>query len=315
MSGPAVIQEPIDDPTAGSLRSRASSIVTTTTKFSLETLQDDSSSILAFRERQHAHPANRPRSLLSMTSIARPAPPYGATLDSTLLLPSHQHGDFERPFLHPVEPTQTPMLDAAPSPKPSPPPSGSTTPSPDSPLDPEDPRAQITYYNNVVRTLDQNYTAELARLRAQHASELASIRNEIDAAYRAQWKAKNREIEKAKEEAAVEVDNARKEYGVLERALEQQREEQEKATKVLVEKARHEVEDVWEKRWRDRARLEDEERMRMEGRWRTRAEGRDERWRELMERVVREVDPGLCDRILSEIREQDDLDGNGTHGG
>ncbi|KAL8720135.1 MAG: hypothetical protein Q9225_002950 [Loekoesia sp. 1 TL-2023] len=262
MTSFAIVPDAIDDTAAASLRSRASSIITTTTKFSLETLsQDDGSSILAFRERQRPGPASRPRSLLSMTSIARPAPPYTAALDSTLLLPSHQNGDFESiPNSPPVEPAEPPAPEIAsihevmaPSPVPSSSPSGAVTPSPDTPLDPEDPRAQITYYNNVVRTLDQNYTAELDRLRAQHIQELAAIRNEIDSAYRAQWKSKNREIERIREEAAVEIDQVRKEceanISKMERELLEQKEQKDKEMGMAVEKARHEVEDLWEKRW------------------------------------------------------------------
>ncbi|KAL9002645.1 MAG: hypothetical protein Q9188_004445 [Gyalolechia gomerana] len=328
MNSPTTVLDTNDDPAALSLRSRASSIVTTTTKFSLETLpQDDRSSILAFRERRRPDAATRPRSLASITSIARPAPPYSATLDSALLLPSHQNVESQLPQSQPIAGEAASINEAiAPSPTPSQPPSGSGTPSPDTPPDPDDPRAQITYYNHVVRTLDQNFTIELDRLHAQHARELATLRNDIDAAYRTQWKAKNREIEKVREEAAVEVHNAHKEceasVSKMERELAEEREQKHEEVMHLVERARHEVEDLWERRWSDWTRVENEERERMEiehrkevadtvaevkEKWKGRLEGRDERWKEVMEEVVRDVDPKLCDRVLAVIQAQDAL--------
>lgn len=314
-----------DDPAAVSIRSRASSIVTTTTKFSVETLsQDDRSSIFALRERQRPEPTTRPRSIASITSIARPAPPYSAILDSTLLLPNHQNLEPHLPQRHSIATEAVSINEAiAPSPAPSLPASGTVTPSPGTPPDlDEDPRTQITYYNHVVRTLDQNYTAELERLRAQHEQELATIRNDIDAAYRTQWKAKNREIEKIREEAAVEIDQARKETSEMEQELLEQKERKDEDVRILVQKARHEVEDLWERRWRDRTRVESEERERMERehrkkiadaiavikeKWKTRLEWRDERWKEAMEDMVKHVDPELCERVLADIQAQDEL--------
>ncbi|KAL8838527.1 MAG: hypothetical protein Q9170_002107 [Blastenia crenularia] len=335
MTSPHITLDPYDDPATFSLRSRASSIVTTTTKFSLETLsQDDGSSFVAFRERQRPDPAERPRSLLSMTSIARPAPPYSAILDSTLLLPTHQHGDFvptsDPPAETPTPPIPVPQLAneaTAPSFAPSSPPSASAlTPPNTSPDIDEDPRAQISYYSHVVRTLDQNYTTELDRLRSQHAQELAAIRNEIDAAYRAQWKAKNREIERIREQAAEEIElvheQRRAEVIRLEGELSMQRERMDKELKVKIEKARHKVEDIWEKRWSDRGKVEGEEKERTErerrkeladrdaeikNKWKRRLDERDERWREAMEEVVRVVNPELCDMVLDGIKARDDL--------
>ena len=312
-----------DDPTAASLRSRASSIITTTTKFSLETLsQDDRSSIVAIRRRLEPGPSDRPRSLMSMTSVAYPAPPYSATQNSTLLLPTHEDGNFQLARSSPPELAEPPAAEtasldeaSAPSPIPSPVPSGTATPSPNTPPDPDDPHARIAYYNHVVRTLDQNYTAELDRLRSHHAQELAVIRNEIDAAYRAQWKAKNREIERIREEVAVEIEQGRAECEAsasrMELALQEQKERMEGEMQVAVEKARHEVEDMWERRWSDRGKVEREERKRAEEetrkRWKIRLGERDERWRDLMEELVRKVDAELCDRVLLEIKSQDDL--------
>ncbi|KAI4201524.1 MAG: hypothetical protein LQ346_002160 [Caloplaca aetnensis] len=286
----SAVPGPRDDHTAESLRSRASSIVTTTTKFSLETLsQDDRSSIGALRDWQRPTPASRPRSLRSMTSIARPAPPYTAMLDSDLLLlPTHQNGDFQPPAGPQAEPTTRPaaVSAAASTAEVLPPsPSAGSTASPrdgaESPTDdPDNPRARIiTYYNLVVRTLDQNYTASLEKLRAQHASDLASTRHSIDAAYRAQWKAKNREIEVIRQEAAREIEEVKKESAKeleslekgceanarqMERAILEHREQKDNEMAVAVLKARHEVEDLWERRWAERMKVEGEEKKRRE---------------------------------------------------
>lgn len=158
--------------------------------------------------------------------------------------------------------------------------SNDTTPAPESPLDPEmNPRDQAAYYSNVVRTLDSNYTAEVERLRQKHAQELAVTRHDIDQAYRAQWKAKNREIEKIREEAAAakdvevhairvksELRVARLEEKVrqLETMLTEQAEMKDEEHRRAINKARHEIEDLWEKRWSDRSRVESEERERAE---------------------------------------------------
>ena len=76
---------------------------------------------------------------------------------------------------------------------------------PQSPLD-ADGNVQAAYYSNVVRTLDQNYTLELERLRKEHEQALATTRHNIDQAYREQWKAKNREIERIREQTAAAKD-------------------------------------------------------------------------------------------------------------
>lgn len=119
-----------------------------------------------------------------------------------------------------------------------------------------------------MHTLDQNYTASLEALRAQHASALAATRHSIDAAYRAQWKAKNREIEIIKQEAAREIGDMEKACEVkalqMEKAVLEQREEKVREMAAAVQKARHEVEDLWERRWAERMSVEGEEKRRTE---------------------------------------------------
>ena len=316
MTSSSTLLDPTEDTAAVSLRSRASSIVTTTTKFSLETLSDDRSSIGAIRQRLGIHNSGRPHSI---TSIAHPAPPYTETTHPTLQLPTHHNGNFQNLLSRLAEVADRPAEAAslheplAPSTTAS----GNTTPAPDSPLDTElNPSAQVAYYSNVVRTLDSNYTAELERLRQKHAQELAVARqeqaqelaltrHEIDAAYRAQWKAQNRENERIREEAAkardeevqrirtesdTKVKNMEERVMDLEKALVVQVEEGYEDREKAVEKARHEVEDLWEKRWRDRARIEEEEKERAAiEREKERAEvEREKELREAFKKTVKE---------------------------
>lgn len=321
---PRTMVDAVDDSTPASLRSRASSIVTTTTKFSLETLsQDDRSSVGSRWERYRPSRTNRPRSMISMTSIARPAPPYNEAVDSTLLLPSHQNGDFQ---VQPRSPAGSAaeaisINEALP---PSPARSGATTPSPDSPFDPdENPQAQVAYYSNVVRTLDQNYTAAIERLRQEHVQEIAATRHDIDQAYRAQWKVKNQQIERIREEAAMvrdeEIETLRALYeerfrdmeekvSRLERELAEQKEGQAGA----IEKARHEIEDLWEKRWSDRAHVEQQERARAEVARLAQLSGdlaeKDEGWVKLS----RERDSNFAKVVRREILHRRHTMGNGT---
>ncbi|KAL8954260.1 MAG: hypothetical protein Q9183_007233 [Haloplaca sp. 2 TL-2023] len=171
------------------------------------------------------------------------------------------------------QPSETVSLNEALPPSPGP--SEAVTPLPESPVDPdENPHAQAAYYSNVVRTLDQNYTAAIERLRKEHVQEIATTRHDIDQAYRAQWKVKNHQIERIREEAAKardeEIASLRALYeerykdmeekvSRLEKELQAEKDKQQ----VAVEKARHEVEDVWEKRWSDRNEVEKSEKQRM----------------------------------------------------
>ncbi|KAL8867665.1 MAG: hypothetical protein Q9174_005514 [Haloplaca sp. 1 TL-2023] len=270
------IDEPADV-TASSLRSRASSIVTTTTKFSLETLsQDDQSSLRTRWDGHRGGGRDRPRSMISMASIARPAPPYSEAVNSGSPV-SHEHGILQRQLGLLAEaarqPSETVSLNEALPPSPEP--SEATTPLPDSPVDPdENPHAQAAYYSNVVRTLDQNYTAAIERLRQEHVKEIATTRHDIDQAYRAQWKVKNQQIERIREEATKARDEEiaslrglyEERYKDMEEKvsrLENELQAEKDKRQVAVEKARHEVEDVWEKRWSDRNEVEKSEQQRI----------------------------------------------------
>lgn len=97
------------------------------------------------------------------------------------------------------------------------------------------------------------------------------MRHDIDSAYRTQWKIKNWEIEREKEQAALTVKRMRKECDnrvvELEKELDRvnvEMAEMERMKGFAVEKARHEVEDMWERMWAERMRVEGEERQRKE---------------------------------------------------
>ncbi|KAI4261138.1 MAG: hypothetical protein L6R42_003659 [Xanthoria sp. 1 TBL-2021] len=309
MASSSTILDPIDDLSGASLRSRASSIVTTS-RFSLETIsQDDRSSIGAIWERQHRLGNNNSGRPHSITSVAHPAPPYTEAINSTLQLPTHHNGNLQGLLSRLAEVADRPA-EAASLNEPLAPStiaSGDTTPAPDSPLDPElNPSTQAAYYSNVVRTLDSNFTAELEHLRQKHVQDLALTRHQIDSVYRAQWKAQNRENEKIREEAAKardeEVQRIKAESDARVRGLEEkvrelegalvaQAEEGHAKHEKAVEKARHEVEDLWERRWRDRARIEEEEKERAEIEWeKERAEVEREKQRVEIEREKERAD-------------------------
>lgn len=137
------------------------------------------------------------------------------------------------------------------------------------------------HYSRIVRTLDSRYTSELERLRqenerlrASHAEDIALMRNNLDAAYRDVLKKRDREVERAREEAASRAAELESEVsrwkdegeGRLRRLEEdalQQRVMMEEAHAGEMERAKNAVEDVWERRWRDRMGLVDEEGSRM----------------------------------------------------
>ena len=137
--------------------------------------------------------------------------------------------------------------------------------------------ALIAHYSSVVRTIDSRYTAEVSRLAQEKQKaveeferEVARMRNEIDATYRGVLKERDKAVERAREEAASRVEELEKVVRDWKAAGEvrletiaemaREREEQSRAASEReVQRARHEVEDVWERRWRDRMALVDEE--------------------------------------------------------
>ena len=149
------------------------------------------------------------------------------------------------------------------------------------------------HYGRVVRTIDENQAQEILRLTQAHENELAAAhqeilrltqehernlavtRHEVDQAYRKEFKAKNREVEKFREEANSRVASIETELQRLiavheETVSRMQQEASEHATvlkeahEVAIDKARNEIEDMWEGRWSDRTRLAMEEARRVD---------------------------------------------------
>ncbi len=77
-----------------------------------------------------------------------------------------------------------------------------------------------------------------------------------------------REIEEVKKESAKELEILEKgceaKARQMERAILEHKEQKEKEMAVAVLKARHEVEDLWERRWAERMKVEGEEKKRRE---------------------------------------------------
>ena len=275
-----------------SFRSRASSVISTGTKFSISTMPQGHYNIDDVLEGNAARTTStRPGSLYSMRSLAPSLPPYE----------DHAPGPA---FIQTSAPTS----------------SDSEQPPTPSSADPENALSQ--HYGRVVRTIDENHARQLARIYDSHdqqlkahEQELAATREAIDQAYRKEWKAKNREMERIREEAAASVAEMQKS---LDRELERGSEEcaakvaaleeqirslsithgeslarvQQDATaqvaslheeyQATIEKARNAIEDLWEGRWNDRTRLAAEEAQR-------RSLERDAEWLRVIESTHSEI--------------------------
>lgn len=258
------------DQSAASLRSRASSVVSTGTKISISTLpQEESENFEAIVAVPNPRVNARRHSLLSIASHEQPAPPYDhrQILDGPYFS-SYRHG----PAVEGQVPTST--VDNFYVPPASP------------PTDSEN--ALSMHYGRVVRTIDENQAQEILRLTQAHETELnaarqeilrlaqknekdlAATRHEIDQAYRKVLNAKTREVEKFREEANARVAIVEAELQRLittheETVSRMQNEASEQmdavaeSHEVAVDKARNAIEDLWEGRWSDRKRLAEEE--------------------------------------------------------
>lgn len=254
---------------AVSLRSRASSVVSTGTKISIGTLpqEESQSPETGFAGRNwRINSGRRRHSLLSFSSHDQPAPPYddpdGPYLSSYRYTPNI------------IGQTRSPAAEDHDGPSISP------------PIDSEN--ALSMHYSRVVRTIDVNQAQEIQRLTQEHereliacrdeiqhlveahAKELAAMRHEIDQAYRKEWKVKNREVEKIREEANTAVATLEIELQRLittheDTVLRMQHETSEQimrleeAHEIAIDKARNAIEDIWETRWSDRTRIVKEE--------------------------------------------------------
>ena len=242
-------------------RSRASSVISTGTKFSISTMPPGHFQIDGVLEGSHRRgAATRPTSLYSIRSMVPSLPPYEGhqPLDARLSNGVY-HGDLS-------------THDAL----------AGLDHHYEQPLTPSDPENALTmHYGRVVRTIDENHVRQLTRLREDHERELAITRNAIDEAYRKEFKAKNREIERIREEAANEIENIRRESAADVAAVQEEMEalssnhnqtvsriQQENAEQLVIlheehqaaiEKAKHAIEDLWEGRWHDRTKVAIEE--------------------------------------------------------
>lgn len=237
MSCTDVSGQPVPDVDEASLRSRASSVITTGTRFSISTLPNEEYSNLENVLGRPARSATtRPRSIFSFASNETSLPPYEDPRAVEPLGPPARRNGIEASGQS----------------------SGPQTPSPTSPVvDPENTLSM--HYGRVVRTIDQNHIHQMRRLKEAHQEELGTTRHAIDQAYRSVLKARNREVERMREEMASLSAEHDAVIARLQREALEQATEQSQAHHVALDKACNAIEDVWEARWNDRIRLADEE--------------------------------------------------------
>ena len=269
-------------------RSRASSVISTGTKFSISTMPPGHFHIDGVLEGSNRRgTATRPTSLYSVRSMVPSLPPYEG----------HQPPDstFSNAFHHGNQGTQET--------------SNGRHHHLEQPLTPTDQENALSlHYGRIVRTIDENHARQLARLREDHERELSMTRNAIDEAYRKEFKAKNREIERIREEAANEIENIRRESAADVAAAQEEVEtissdhdlavsriQQENAERMVVlheehsaaiEKAKHAIEDLWEGRWHDRTKVANEEADRRDAK-------RDGEWLRVIETMHPEFMKGI----------------------
>lgn len=290
-----------------SYRSRASSVISTGTKFSIQTMPQNLFHIDGMLEGND--PRNftaRPASLYSVRSMAPSLPPYDG----------HQLVDPFLPIAHPADSMASHQTSANQGLHMS----SSTETEQEPPLTPSDPENALSmHYGRVVRTIDENHARQLAHIQSAHEQELAATRDAVDQAYRKEWKAKNREIERIREEAAHEIEQVRREALADVAALEEEletlsathaaaiaeihRENTEKLVvlheehEAAIVKARHAIEDLWEGRWNDRTKVATEEATRAAQEAKQRERTRDDEWLRIIERLH----PELVDEIKSAV--------------
>lgn len=161
-------------------------MVSTGTKFSISTLpNDEHSQIDNLLDRPRHSIAFRPRSVFSALSYEQSLPPYEPydetqSRDIVAEMPDHNHSESNLELSAAADQSQ---------------------PSPTSPTD--DPENTLSiHYSRVVRIIDQNHLNQMRRLKEAHQEELGAVRNAIDQTYRKELKAKDREVEKMREEMA-----------------------------------------------------------------------------------------------------------------
>ena len=288
-----------------SFRSRASSVISTGTKFSISTLPQVHFLVDGMLDANVSRRSTpRPGSPFSMRSIATSLPPYEGHQpmeghffygNGDSQLTAHQNPST-------INDDQTVVNNHS---------------QPTTPTDPENTLSM--HYGRIVRTIDDNHARQLTRIRSAHEQELAATRDAIDQAYRKEWKIKNREIERIREEAAKEVEQTRRDSSAEVTAVQEelqrlsadhddaiariQRENAEKLVSLYaehqaaIEKARHAIEDLWEGRWHDRTRIAADEARRIALEMEGRDAKRDEEWFQ----TIAERCPHMLDEIKSAI--------------
>ena len=228
-----------------SVRSGASSIVTTSPKFSISTLPNEEyTRIDDTNRRSRRSTALRPRSIFSVASYEPSLPPYDVAQATATTGPSYDRHNAEiigQPARVPDSDQQSPTTSV---------------------VDPEN--ALSMHYGRVVRVIDQNHLDQMRRLKEAHQEELGKVRHAIDQTYRKEFKARDREMEKMREEMASLTATHEARIASMQREVVEFLAEQAQDHQIAIDKACNAIEDVWESRWNDRIRLADEEARNME---------------------------------------------------
>ena len=293
----------------GSLRSRASSVISTGTKFSISTMPQQGNYHIDGRlERSrsvssstgHIYGTGNPRS-----TAMRPWSVYSTRSIATSLPPYEAHQPLDASLATIVVPDSSQVVTThvtAPGLDSSSPPTPST-------VDPEN--SLSMHYGRVVRHIDETHRRQVARINQAHEQDLAATRDAIDKVYRKEFKAKDREMERVRAEAAddvakVEESKARELDGMREdmdatvavlemegevlrrevARLRREMEEREEGFEKAIERACNAIEDLWEGRWNDRTKLAAEE-------VRRHVRDRDEKWLLMIQREY----PELVDNV------------------
>lgn len=191
--------DPMLNAGGASLRSRASSVISTGTKFSISTLPQENLHMDSIMNSPAARNAAHPASTYSFRALEHVLPAYEDHLHVTealqqpLTVQTQTGANQDFPGVNGVNSSDaTNAGDATPPLPPTP----STT-------DPENALSQ--HYSRIVRTIDTNHARQLARIHQTHETqletELAATRHAIDQVYRKDFKAKDRKVEAMREEA------------------------------------------------------------------------------------------------------------------
>lgn len=242
----------------GSLRSRASSVISTGTKFSISTMPQGLYHIDGMVEGSSTRDSTtRPGSIYNINGLIE-----GSSTRNTQTRPASIYSIRSiTPSLPPYEGHQ--LVEASQYTATN---DGNEPDQPSVSLDTENANALSRHYGQVVRTIDENHIRQLERIYRGHEQQLAEIRDAIDKAYRAEFKKKDQEVERIREEAAAEIDALKASHGETIARIQQETAEQavemHDAHNKDTEKACNAIEDVWEGRWNDRIRLAAEEAQR-----------------------------------------------------